>query len=125
MTEYPYVRVDLQHRMLTVMLNDGKIESTDQLDDVHLVDVDADGRVVGIDILTLDDFKIDEMAQRFGFTDQAAAIKAAIRTVLSPQTTTVASVGKQRVVAGEPKYVIDEAAETQPKRPEPEWQLPV
>lgn len=86
MTTYPSVRIDLQHRMLSVRLNDGKIVWTDQLDDAHLVDVDAEGRAVGIDILTLDNFKIDEMAACFGFTDQVPAIKAAIQNVMAPMT---------------------------------------
>jgi uncharacterized protein YuzE len=86
MTRFPYVRVDLQHKMLSVMLNDRDIARTDQLDDAHLVDVDAEGHVVGLDIMSLDNLKIEEMAERFGFSDQVAAIRAAIRDIMAPST---------------------------------------
>src|SRR5215217_5712094 len=99
MTTYPSVRIDLRHRMLSVRLRDGEVAWTDQLDDAHLVDVDADGGVVGLDIMTLDDFKIDEMAERFGFADQAPAIKAAIQGVMTPATTAGSS-GPPQVIQG-------------------------
>lgn len=86
MTRFPYVRVDLQHKMLSVMLTDRDIAWTDQFDDAHLVDVDAEGQVVGLDIMTLDDLKIEEMAARFGFSDQVPAIRAAIQNVMTPNT---------------------------------------
>lgn len=111
MTTYPYVRVDLQHRMLSVRLNDGTIAWTDQLDDAHLVDVDAEGRVVGLDIMTLDDFKIDEMAEHFGFSDQAAAVKAAIQNVMAPRT--AGSFGAPLVVHGKPTSDLSADVETQ------------
>jgi hypothetical protein len=98
MTTYPSVKIDLQHRMLSVRLNDGEIAGTDQLDDAHLVDVDAEGRVVAIDIMTLDNFKVDEMAARFGFRDHVPAIKAAIQKVMTP--TTASSSGAPLVVQG-------------------------
>jgi uncharacterized protein YuzE len=88
---YPLVKIDLRHKMLSVALNEGEIVGTDQLDDAHLVDVDADGVVVALDIMTLSDFKIDEMAQRFGFADRAPAIKAAIQRVMASSTTSGSS----------------------------------
>jgi hypothetical protein len=111
MTTYPSVKFDLQHRMLSVRLNDGQIAWTDQLDDAHLVDVDAEGRVVGIDVMTLDDFKIDEMAERFGFTDQIPAIKAAIQSVMAP--TTVGSSGKSQVIQGTRVVGVPTSARTE------------
>ena len=86
MTSYPTVRVDFQNRMLAVTLRPGEAAWTDQLDDAHLVDVDAEGNVVALDIMTLDNLKLDEMAARFGFPAQVDAIKAAIRNVMTPTT---------------------------------------
>jgi hypothetical protein len=84
--------------MVSVLLNDReKIAWTDQLDDAHLVDVDAEGRVVGIDIMTLDDLKIDEMAARFGFADDVPAINSAIQGLTTP-TPTSGSFGSAPVV---------------------------
>lgn len=109
MTEYPYVRVDLQHRMLTVMLNDRKIHATDQLDDAHLVDLDAEGRAVGLDIMALDDLKLDEMGERFGFSDQVPTIRDAIQSVMAP---TSSSFGVPMVVQGTSAPGLSAAAET-------------
>jgi hypothetical protein len=111
MTADPHVRVDLQHRMLSVRLNDGTIAWTDQIDDAHLVDVDADGRVVGLDIMTLDDFKIDQMAEQFGFRDQAPAVKAAIQKAMAPRT--AGSYGAPLIVQGTPAPDLSAVVETE------------
>ena len=98
MTTYPFVRIDFQHRMLAVRLSDRDVSWTDQLDDAHLVDIDSEGQVVGLDIMTLDDFKLDEMATRFSFQDQLPAIRAAIERVMSPAT--ISSAGQPVIVQG-------------------------
>jgi|SRR3954454_1667080 hypothetical protein len=84
MTTYPSIRIDWQHRMLSVRLSDGEIAWTDRLDDAHLVDVDAEGKAIALDIMTLDDFRIDEMAERFGFIERVPLVKAAIQSVMAP-----------------------------------------
>jgi uncharacterized protein YuzE len=85
------------HRVLSVVLNEREVHRTRQLDDAHLVDVDANGEAVGIEILTLDNWKIDEMAERFGFSEQATAIKEAIDRVMTP-TGTAVSYGVPKIV---------------------------
>jgi uncharacterized protein YuzE len=97
MPTYPYVRMDLRHRVVSVLLNDAQIARTRQLDDAHFVDVDVDGRAVGIEILTPDDLKIEEMAERFGFSEQAPTIRAAIYSATAP---TVGSFGRSQVFQG-------------------------
>jgi hypothetical protein len=111
-TTYPSIKIDLQHRMLSVRLSDGDIAWTDQLDDAHLVDVDAEGRVIALDIMTLDNFKIDEMAERFGFSAQVPAIKAAIQSVMAP---TAGSSGKALEFQG--KRLVDAPAPANTESP--------
>jgi uncharacterized protein YuzE len=115
MTTYPYVRVDFAHRILSVVLNDGRVEWTDQLDDAHLVDMSADGQVVGIEILTPDNLKIEEMAERFDFRDQVPAIQAAIQSVMAP---TASSFGRPMEIKGVRVSALPAEAETEtPKHP--------
>jgi uncharacterized protein YuzE len=98
MTTYPYVRVDFAHRILSVVLNDRQIVATRQFDDAHLVDVDAEGRVVAIEILSPENLRIEDMAEQFGFVDQATVIRNQIRKVLAPPTGTTASYGEPIVI---------------------------
>jgi hypothetical protein len=104
MPNYPHVIIDLQHRSLEVILNEGVVAGTLELDDAHLVDVDAEHRPVALEILALDDLKIDEMGDRFGFSDQVPAIRAEITRVMTPQTT-ASAVAAPMVIQG--KSFID------------------
>lgn len=100
MPPYPYVRVDLRHRVLSVVLDDAEVAQTVEFDDSHLVDLDAEGRAVGVEVLTPEDLKIEAMAEQFQFSDQVPAILDQIRRVLAPQTTTAVSSGAPIVVEG-------------------------
>ena len=86
MPSYPHVIIDLRHRTLEVILNERTVVGTLEFDDAHLVDVDADHHPVAIEILALDDLKVEEMGERFGFSDQVPAIRAEIKRVMTPQT---------------------------------------
>jgi uncharacterized protein YuzE len=118
MTAFPYVRVDLSHRVLSVVLNDRKVHKTRQLDDAHLVDVDASGEAVAIEILALDNWKIDEMAESFGFSEQVTAIKDAIDRVLTPTGTGV-SYGEPIVVPA--KVIVTAEGEPNAESDTPTW----
>jgi hypothetical protein len=100
MPNYPHVIIDLRHRSLEVILNDGVVAGTLELDDAHLVDVDAEHRPVALEILALDDLKIDEMGERFGFSDQVPAIRAEITKVMTPQTAAASAVAEPMVIQG-------------------------
>jgi len=86
MAEYPRVIVDLRHRALEVLLAPGPSVETRELDDAHLVDIEAHGRAVSFEVLTLHDLKIEEMAERFGFGDQVPTIRAEMTRVMTPST---------------------------------------
>jgi uncharacterized protein YuzE len=92
MTDYPLAIVDLHHRSLEVLLSPGEVDRTVEMDDAHLVDVDADGRPLSIEILTLHRLLLDEMAEQFGFTGQLPAIRAELDRVLAPPKTIATSV---------------------------------
>ncbi|HWT23823.1 MAG TPA: DUF2283 domain-containing protein [Solirubrobacteraceae bacterium] len=104
--------IDFRHRMIGVRLNDERVAWTDQLDDAHLVDVDAAGQVVGIDIMTLDDLRLDEMARRFGFADHVPAIMEAIHNVMTPAT--AGSSGAPIMIQGRVSQLPAEVRTTEP-----------
>jgi len=119
MPDYPHVIFDLRHRSLEVILSDASVAGTRQLDDAHLVDVDADEQPVSIEILTLDDLRIEEMGDQFGFSDQVPAIHAEIEKVVSP-TGTAVSYGKPIVIPG--KVSIDPPeSESESQSETPTW----
>ena len=118
---YPYVRPDLRSRALAVVLNDREIVATRRFDDAHLVDIDANDDVVGLEILTLDDLKIDEMAARFGFVDQVPAIRDAI-TRVCPPTGVTASFGAPLIVQGTSRPGPSEA-EAESASPTRAWEI--
>lgn len=113
----PHVIFDLRHRAVEVILDDAEVAGTLELDDAHLVDVDADGRVVGIEILTLGDWKLDEMGERFGFHDQIPAIRAELEKVLMPSTRAAVVYGPAMVIhathvpRSSPRAETDESSE--------------
>ncbi len=117
MPNYPEVIFDLRHRSLEVRLRDAPVAGTLELDDAHLVDVDAEDRPVAIEILTLDNLRLEEMADRFGFSDHVPAIRAEIEKVATP-TGTAASYGAPVVIPGNVLIDADvEPTETEPDRP--------
>ncbi len=122
MPNYPHVSVDLRHRALSVILNDALIAGTLELDDAHLVDVDAAGRPVSIEILTLDNWKLEEMGAKFGFSDQVPAISAAINDILRLPTGTAVSYGQPIVVTGKVVAGDDTESEAHSDTPMP-WRV--
>ena len=100
MPDYPHVIFDLRHRSLEVILSDASVAGTRELDDAHLVDVDADERPASIEILTLDDLRIEEMGDEFGFAEQVPSIRREIAKVLSPQTATTSGLSRPLEVQG-------------------------
>src|SRR3954468_9387735 len=110
MSSYPHVIVDFKHRSLEVILNDGSVDGTLEFDDAHLMDVDADGRPVALEILALGDLKVEEMAQSFGFAEDAPAIRAAIQRAFS-RTGTAVSYGRPKVIPG--KVIIHASPESE------------
>jgi hypothetical protein len=107
MPDYPHVIFDLRHRSLEVILSDAPVAGTLELDDAHLVDVDAGHRPVAIEILTLDNLRIEEMGDQFGFAEQVSSIRAEIARVLSPQTAT--TFGLPRPIEVQGTSILDPA----------------
>jgi hypothetical protein len=87
----PRATFDAEAGALVVELADGVVSGTIAYpDDAHLIDVDAEGRALSLEILDPDHLLIDQMASRFGFEDQAATIAAAVDAVLPAHTAATA-----------------------------------
>lgn len=78
----PQATYDRPARVLTVGFEEGSIAETVPFDEDHLVDLDENGRALGIEVLTPDDPKVEEMAAAFGFVDRVPAILTAILNAL-------------------------------------------
>jgi uncharacterized protein YuzE len=85
----PRATFDPEAGALVVELADGVVSGTIPYpDDAHLVDIDAEGQVLALEILDPDHPLIDQIATRFGFEAQADAVASAINAVLPSRTTT-------------------------------------
>lgn len=107
----PRVTYDRHARALTVELEKGAVAGTVAFDEDHLVDLDAEGRVLSIEVLTPETPMIEEVAARFGIdAARVGMIVAAIDRAFAataPETRTAAAsfeehgtVEKQVVVTG-------------------------
>jgi uncharacterized protein YuzE len=84
MSSMSIVTVDSTTGVFTVELNSGSVSRTVEFDDSHLVDLSDDGLVLGIEVLTPDDPKIEQMAERYGFRDRVPEILAAVASAHEP-----------------------------------------
>jgi uncharacterized protein YuzE len=90
----PRVVYDREGRALTILLEGGEIVGTVAVDDDHLVDVDADGKALSIEILTPETPMIEAIAERFGIaSERVPAIIEAVEGALAtaPETRTAAA----------------------------------
>jgi uncharacterized protein YuzE len=78
----PRVTYDRNVRALTVELEEGSVAGTVAFDEEHLLDLDEDGQVLAVEVLTPDDPKIAEMATAYGFEDRVPEILVAILNAL-------------------------------------------
>lgn len=84
----PRVTYDRAARALTVVLEEAGLEErsvakTAAYDEEHLVDLDENGRVLAIEVLTPEAPKVAEMAQAYGFEDRVPQILVAILEALT------------------------------------------
>ncbi|MDP9293583.1 MAG: DUF2283 domain-containing protein [Actinomycetota bacterium] len=76
---------------LTLDLRDGVIAGTIAFPDSdHLADVDADGNALSLEILSIANLRLAEIAARFGLEGQLQEIAAAIAAALPVQTAAAA-----------------------------------
>lgn len=54
------------------------VDETIEIDESRLVDLDEEGRPIGIEILGLVNYRIDDIAERFGLGDRLADIDASV-----------------------------------------------
>jgi uncharacterized protein YuzE len=77
---------------LTIELRPGVIAGTVAFPDSdHLADVDAQGNVLSLEILSVGNLRLDEMAARFGLEAQLRELAAAAAAALPVRTATAAA----------------------------------
>lgn len=54
------------------------VDETIEIDESRLVDLDEEGRPIGIEILGLVNYRIDDIAERFGLENRLADIDASV-----------------------------------------------
>jgi hypothetical protein len=86
MSRMSIVTVDATTGVFTVALGSGRVGRTVEFDDSHLLDLADDGRVLGIEVLTPEDPKIEQMAERYGFSERVPEILAAVASAREPQS---------------------------------------
>ena len=72
------VTYDPEARAYYVYLARRPVAQTLQVNDCVLVDVDADGSAVGLEVLRLDRLDLDACASKYGFADRAGAVGLAL-----------------------------------------------
>jgi len=80
--------------VFTVDLAEGEVSRTVKYDEAHLIDFDADGVVLGVEVLAPEDSKIEAIATEYGFEGRLPAILGAIRAEVpaAPVATAASSV---------------------------------
>jgi uncharacterized protein YuzE len=72
---------------LEIRLNDHPVARTVAVTDLHMVDLDAEGRPVAIEILVPSDLRLDEIAARVDLGALLPDIRVAIDGAMSPTST--------------------------------------
>lgn len=111
MPRMPLVSRDPRSGVFSVELVSGQFARTVQIDEDHLVDLDAGGRVLSIEVLDPANPKIEEIAARFGIEDQVPEILAAIDASLTPKAGTATSGSSFQQVQGVVRIVDDAGGE--------------
>ncbi len=92
MSTVPSVIRDPRSGVFSVDLEPGEFSRTVQFDEDHNVDLDANGRVLSIEVLNPAEPKLEEIAARFGIEDRLPEILEAVSAAVAPvQTGTTAS----------------------------------
>jgi uncharacterized protein YuzE len=93
-----YALYDPEADALEVRLSQKPVARTVSVTDLHMVDLDAEGRPVAIEILVPNDPRLDEIAAEFGLDDQVPAIRAAIEKAMAATRTFSGSLPNMMVV---------------------------
>jgi hypothetical protein len=96
----PRARYDRQAQAITVEFEDADVQGTVAFpDEDHLADLGADGHVVALEILSPNDLKLEEMAERFGLVERLRELEAVVARAMAPWTG-VASAPTVTIVQG-------------------------
>jgi uncharacterized protein YuzE len=110
----PLVTVDTSAGIFSVDLASGRVAETVEFDESHLIDLDEDGRVLSIEVLTPDDPKIEEIAEKYGLERRVPEILSAIQAALAPKITTATVGSRFDVIQGSVRFSGGQFVETRP-----------
>jgi uncharacterized protein YuzE len=108
------VTVDTSSGIFSVDLAHGRVAETVEFDDSHLIDLAEDGRVLSIEILTPDDPKIEEIAEKYSLGHRVPEILSAIETARAPKVTTATVGSRFDVVQGSVRFSGGQFVGTRP-----------
>jgi uncharacterized protein YuzE len=108
------VTVDTNSDVLSVDLKPGQVAETVEFDDSHLIDLAEDGSVLSIEILTPEDPKIEEIAEKYGLGDRVPEILSAIEAARAPKITTATVGSRFEIVQGSVRFSGGQFVGTRP-----------
>lgn len=89
----PVVTYDTSADVYYVRLLDGTVARTVEHGDAHLVDLDAEGNVIGIEVVLPQEADFAGLAQEFGLEDRLGEIQAAVDAAVSGSPSVLRTVG--------------------------------
>lgn len=89
----PVVTYDTSADVYYVRLLQGTVARTVEHGDAHLVDLDAEGNVIGIEVLLPQEADFAGLAQEFGLEDRSDEIRAAVAGAVSDSPSALRTVG--------------------------------
>jgi uncharacterized protein YuzE len=89
----PVVTYDTSADVYYVRLLEGTVARTVEHGDAHLVDLDADGNVVGIEVVLPQEADFAGLTQQFGLEDQSNEIRTAVDSAVTDSASALRTVG--------------------------------
>jgi uncharacterized protein YuzE len=89
----PVVTYDTSADVYYVRLLEGTVARTVEHGDAHLVDLDADGNVVGIEVVLPQEADFAGLTQAFGLEEQSNEIRAAVDAAVTDSASALRTVG--------------------------------
>jgi uncharacterized protein YuzE len=80
-------KYDREADAIYLRLSDQPVARTAEVTDMHMVDLDANGVPVGIEILDPSDPRLEEIAARFGLLDSLLALRNAVDASMADTST--------------------------------------
>jgi uncharacterized protein YuzE len=101
---------------------EGEAAETVEIDEFRTVDVDDNGRVVGVEVLGVENYELGDVAERFGFKDRLPEINYHVGAALRRGVVFIETI-VPNPVAGERPADTERTEKSVALPPEPEGEL--